>query len=177
MSEQQFVRKERTNAASQGRTRFQPDRQRQHRFAANVDAYMTGAEQTPLVTDSPHQRRHLLLFVGLAVLSIFVIILSLSWSSVRIPFDDVVRILAGQEVTQGSRKTIVMDIRLPRVITAMLVGMALGLAGLQMQTIFRNPLAEPFTLGVSSGASLGVALVILAAPGSGVGFAALVVRH
>ena len=91
---------------------------------------------------------------------------SLSWSSVSIPVDQVVTILLGGEAQKGTWETIVMDIRLPRVLTAMLVGTALGLAGLQMQTVFRNPLASPFTLGVSSGASLGVALVILASPTS-----------
>ena len=65
---------------------------------------------------------------------------------------------------------IVIDaIRLPRSLTAMLAGAALGIAGLQMQTLFRNPLADPFALGISSGASLGVALVVL---GSGYGAAA-----
>ena len=91
---------------------------------------------------------------------------SLSWSSVGIPVDQVVTILLGGEAEKGTWETIVMDIRLPRVLTAMLVGTALGLAGLQMQTVFRNPLASPFTLGVSSGASLGVALVILVSPAS-----------
>ena len=91
---------------------------------------------------------------------------SLSWSSVSIPVDQVVTILLGGEAQKSTWETIVMDIRLPRVLTATLVGTALGLAGLQMQTVFRNPLASPFTLGVSSGASLGVALVILVSPTS-----------
>jgi iron complex transport system permease protein len=53
------------------------------------------------------------------------------------------------------------DVRLPRSLTAILAGAALGIAGLQMQTLFRNPLADPFALGIASGASLGVALVLL----------------
>jgi len=61
---------------------------------------------------------------------------------------------------------VITSIRLPRSVTAMLAGAALGIAGLQMQTLFRNPLADPFALGISSGASLGVALVVL---GSGYG--------
>ena len=60
-------------------------------------------------------------------------------------------------------------IRLPRSLTALLAGAALGIAGLQMQTLFRNPLADPFALGISSGASLGVAIVVL---GSGMSAAA-----
>ncbi len=58
---------------------------------------------------------------------------------------------------------VVETIRLPRSLTAMLAGASLGIAGLQMQTLFRNPLADPFALGISSGASLGVALVVLGA--------------
>jgi iron complex transport system permease protein len=64
---------------------------------------------------------------------------------------------------------VVQTIRLPRALTALLAGASLGMAGLQMQTLFRNPLADPFALGISSGASLGVALVVL---GSGHGAAA-----
>lgn len=111
-------------------------------------------------------RRQMAVFGLLAVLGVGAIMLSLSWSSVNIPVDQVVAILLGREVEKSTWETIVMDIRLPRVLTAMLVGTGLGLAGLQMQTVFRNPLASPFTLGVSSGASLGVALVTLASPTS-----------
>lgn len=113
-----------------------------------------------------HARRQLTTFACLAILGGIAIMASLSWSSVSIPVDQVVTILFGGEAQKNTWETIVMDIRLPRVLTAMLVGTALGLAGLQMQTVFRNPLASPFTLGVSSGASLGVALVILASPTS-----------
>ncbi|MXY21461.1 MAG: iron ABC transporter permease [Dehalococcoidia bacterium] len=113
-----------------------------------------------------HARRQLATFACLAVLGVIAIMASLSWSSVSIPVDQVVTILLGGEAEKSTWETIVMDIRLPRVLTAMLVGTALGLAGLQMQTVFRNPLASPFTLGVSSGASLGVALVILVSPTS-----------
>ncbi len=111
-------------------------------------------------------RRQAAVFALLAVLGVGAIMLSLSWSSVNIPVDQVVAILLGREVQKSTWETIVMDIRLPRVLTAILVGTGLGLAGLQMQTVFRNPLASPFTLGVSSGASLGVALVILVSPTS-----------
>ena len=111
-------------------------------------------------------KRQLAIFALLAILGIAAVMASLSWSSVSIPVDQVVAILLGNEAEKSSWQTIVIDIRLPRVLTAMLVGTALGLAGLQMQTVFRNPLASPFTLGVSSGASLGVALVILVSPTS-----------
>lgn len=126
-----------------------------------------GAEQDHVPVDAgSHARRQPVTFACLAVLGVIAIMASLSWSSVSIPVDQVVTILLGGEAEKSTWETIVMDIRLPRVLTAMLVGTALGLAGLQMQTVFRNPLASPFTLGVSSGASLGVALVILVSPTS-----------
>ena len=125
------------------------------------------SEQGDLSFDTGSRtKRQLAIFALLAILGIAAVMASLSWSSVSIPVDQVVTILLGQEAQKSSWQTIVMDIRLPRVLTAMLVGTALGLAGLQMQTVFRNPLASPFTLGVSSGASLGVALVILVSPTS-----------
>ena len=125
------------------------------------------SEQGELPIDTGSRvRRQLAVFALLAILGIAAVMASLSWSSVNIPVDQVVTILLGGESEKRSWQTIVMDIRLPRVLTAMLVGTALGLAGLQMQTVFRNPLASPFTLGVSSGASLGVALVILVSPTS-----------
>ena len=124
-------------------------------------------EQTQLPIDTGSRaKRQLAVFGLLAVLGIAAVTASLSWSSVNIPVDQVVTILLGDEAEKNSWQIIVMDIRLPRVLTAMMVGTALGLAGLQMQTVFRNPLASPFTLGVSSGASLGVALVILVSPAS-----------
>ena len=125
------------------------------------------AEQANLPIDAgSHAGRQSATFACLVVLGVVAILVSLSWSSVGIPVDQVVTILIGGEAQKGTWETIVMDIRLPRVLTAVLVGTALGLAGLQMQTVFRNPLASPFTLGVSSGASLGVALVILVNPTS-----------
>ena len=119
----------------------------------------------PIDTGS-RAKRQLAIFALLAILGIAAVMTSLSWSSVSIPVEQVVTVLLGGEAEKSSWQTIVMDIRVPRVLTAMMVGTALGLAGLQMQTVFRNPLASPFTLGVSSGASLGVALVILVSPTS-----------
>jgi iron complex transport system permease protein len=109
-------------------------------------------------------RRRAVLFVILAALGVAIFLLSLSWSSVSIPLDEIVRILTGGEAARAANRTIILDIRLPRVLTAMLVGAALGIAGLQMQTTFRNPLADPFTLGVLSGASFGAALTIIFVP-------------
>ncbi len=69
--------------------------------------------------------------------------------------------LAGRSPEARTAALVVETIRLPRSITALLAGAALGIAGLQMQTLFRNPLADPFALGISAGASLGVAIVVL----------------
>lgn len=93
--------------------------------------------------------------------------LSLSVGSVNIPLDQVLRILSGAEPDKAAWVDIIFNFRLPKAITAALSGAALAAAGLQMQTLFRNPLADPFILGVSSGASLGVALVILGIGGGG----------
>ena len=80
-----------------------------------------------------------------------------------IPPSDVWKALAGGEVLEQTR-LIVTDIRLCKTLTALLSGTAVSVSGLLMQTLFRNPLAGPFVLGISSGASLGVALFLLGAP-------------
>jgi iron complex transport system permease protein len=90
-------------------------------------------------------------------------LLSLAVGSVSIPLDQIVTVLLGGEAERASWTNIVLKFRLPKATTAMLAGAALGTGGLLMQTFFRNPLADPFVLGVSSGASLGVALVVLSA--------------
>jgi iron complex transport system permease protein len=105
-------------------------------------------------------------FILLAAL-IFVFLLSLAIGSVNIPLDNVLRILLGQTPDRATWTDIVLKFRLPKAMTASLSGAALAVSGLQMQTLFRNPLADPFTLGVSSGASLGVAIVILSVGATG----------
>ncbi len=91
--------------------------------------------------------------------------LELSLGSVWIPLKAVVSILLGQTDMAEDWRQIVLLFRLPKALTAMLGGAALGMAGLKLQTLFRNPLADPFVLGISSGAGLGVALVVMAAGG------------
>ncbi len=98
---------------------------------------------------------------ALVVLLAVVFVVSLAAGSVSIPMDNVVRVLTGGQADRDTWRTIVLAFRLPKALTALLAGAALGIAGLQMQTLFRNPLADPFVLGVSSGASLGVALMVL----------------
>src|SRR5215475_1161364 len=99
-----------------------------------------------------------------------VFLLSLVLGSTWIPAGRVVEVLMGSSSDHDSAAIVIESIRLPRSLTAIFAGASLGIAGLQMQTLFRNPLADPFALGVSSGASLGVALVVL---GTGYGAAAL----
>ena len=104
-----------------------------------------------------------LLLAGLALVALAAFMLSLAVGSVRIPLDEIVSVLLGGEASKQAWATIVLKFRLPKALTAMLAGAALSVSGLQMQTLFRNPLAGPFVLGISSGASLGVALTVLLA--------------
>lgn len=95
-------------------------------------------------------------------------LLSLTLGSIKIPLPDILTILAGGEPARATWTTIVWQFRLPKALTAVLAGAALSVSGLQMQTLFRNPLAGPSVLGVNAGASLGVALVVLATGVTGV---------
>ena len=87
--------------------------------------------------------------------------LGLLLGSVNLPIIEVLKILMGQAADNGAWSSIVWNHRVPRVLTAMMAGASLSLSGLFMQTFFRNPLAGPFVLGISSGASLGIAMVVL----------------
>ena len=90
-------------------------------------------------------------------------VLNVSLGSVSIPFKDTFNVILGGELSNDSWKYIVWNYRIPKAFTAILVGSGLALSGLLMQTLFRNPLAGPFVLGISSGASLGAALLIMGA--------------
>ena len=103
------------------------------------------------------------LFVVLCALLVVLFVVDLLVGSVSIPLRDIFAALLGGEVTPSTR-LIVVDIRLVKAVVAVLAGLALSVSGLQMQTLFRNPLAGPYVLGISSGASLGVALFILGMP-------------
>ena len=103
------------------------------------------------------------LFVVLCALLVVLFVVDLLVGSVSIPLRDIFAALLGGEVTPSTR-LIVVGIRLVKAVVAVLAGMALSVSGLQMQTLFRNPLAGPYVLGISSGASLGVALFILGMP-------------
>lgn len=106
-------------------------------------------------------RRQVLVLLALAAAAVAAFLATLAWGSVSIPVEEVVRVLRGQAASRDTSTAIVLDLRLPRGITAVLAGLAMALAGLVMQTLFRNALAEPFVLGVTAGASLGVGLVLL----------------
>jgi iron complex transport system permease protein len=113
------------------------------------------------------QPRESLIFLTLLSALILAFLLNLSLGSVNIPLEQVINILLGQEPEKLSWTNIIWQFRIPKALTATLAGAALGVSGLQMQTLFRNPLAGPFVLGISSGASLGVALVVLTANATG----------
>ncbi len=105
-------------------------------------------------------KKSTLKFTLLALFVLIFFVLDLVFGSVTIPFKDFFKLLLGEEIKE-SWQYIILDFRLPKAITAILAGASLSVAGLLMQTLFRNPLAGPFVLGVSSGASLGVALYIM----------------
>lgn len=111
------------------------------------------------------------LLSALALLTAALFAADVCLGSVDIPLRQVVQALFGNGVDARTR-TIVIDLRLVKAATALLAGIALSVSGLQMQTLFRNPLAGPYVLGLSSGASLGVALLLLAGVGSSSGIAA-----
>lgn len=110
-------------------------------------------------TAQSYRIHFLVLILGL-VIAFFV---NLSIGSVPIPLEEIISVFTGNEASKATWRFILIDYRLPKAITAMLAGGGLAISGLLMQTLFRNPLAGPFVLGLSSGASLGVAILILGA--------------
>ena len=114
--------------------------------------------------------RSAILFAMLAALTLFLFLLDLAVGAVAVPLGDVWAALTGGACPRATAK-IILNIRLIKAVVALLAGAALSVSGLQMQTLFRNPLAGPYVLGISSGASLGVALVVLAGFGSSIGIA------
>ena len=106
-------------------------------------------------------RRTLLLYIGIAVSILLLFGLNLTTGSVQIPFTDVLDILCGRFAGKESWQYIILENRLPQALTALLCGASLSVCGLMLQTAFRNPLAGPDVFGISSGAGLGVALVML----------------
>ena len=106
--------------------------------------------------------RSLILFIALSLLAIGLFLADLAWGSIHISLSEILSVFF-RKGAEGINSEILLNFRLPKAITAVLAGASLSVAGLMMQTLFRNPLADPYILGVSSGASLGVALVMMAA--------------
>jgi iron complex transport system permease protein len=97
------------------------------------------------------------------IILILIFFINISLGSISIPLKEVFKSLIGENASKETWQYIVLNYRLPKAITAILVGVGLSISGLLMQTLFRNPLAGPYVLGLSSGSSLGVAFVILGA--------------
>ena len=104
--------------------------------------------------------RYLGSFVLLAALVLVLLIWNINAGSVHLPVGEILRILAGHGA-DSTQSHIVWDIRLPRILSAMLLGGALSVSGFLLQTFFANPIAGPFVLGISSGAKLAVSLVMI----------------
>ncbi len=122
-----------------------------------------------------NQITHTRSFSILTIVLIICFIINISLGSVSIPLKDIFNSIIGIETGQETWQYIIQNYRLPKAFTAILVGSGLGISGLLMQTLFRNPLAGPFVLGISSGASLGVALIILGSSFFGSVFAVLLI--
>ena len=104
------------------------------------------------------------LFVALLIALLALAIGDLLLGTTDIPFSDVWATLTSGTTSSETNRIIISELRLPKIIVALFAGMALAASGLQMQTLFRNPLAGPYVLGINSGASLGVAIFTMAAP-------------
>ena len=107
----------------------------------------------------------LLISIGIIAVGLLLFVMNLCFGSVSIPMKEIWAAVFGGE--GSTYRAIVLDYRLPQAITALLAGIGLSVSGLLMQTLFRNPLADPSLLGISSGSSLGVALVVLLGTATG----------
>jgi len=109
----------------------------------------------------PASNKNRIAFLVLLLILVLCFVLNISLGSVNIPIKDTFNALLGENLAEDSYSYIIRNYRVPKAFTAVLVGSALSLSGLLMQTLFRNPLAGPFVLGISSGASLGAAIFIM----------------
>ena len=107
------------------------------------------------------QPTYVIHFLALLLGLIVCFIINISLGSVSISVIDTVKVIFDSDIGQSSNSYIIWNYRIPKALTAVLVGSGLSLSGLLMQTLFRNPLAGPYVLGISSGASLGAALLIM----------------
>ncbi|WP_310397785.1 iron ABC transporter permease [Hymenobacter sp.] len=125
-------------------------------------AILTAGPDTSQVAPAAPRARTATLLLALAGLVGLAFVLDIALGPVRIPLPAVVKILLGQPADVPAWAFIVREIRLPKALTALAVGSGLAVSGLQMQTLFRNPLAGPSALGLTAGAALGVAAVMMA---------------
>jgi len=107
------------------------------------------------------KNRILFLWISLSIILIILFVFDVFLGSVNIPVKEVFRVIFTGEAERPEYLTIIYKFRIPKAITALFAGFALSVSGLQMQTIFRNPLAGPYVLGISAGASLGVAVLVM----------------
>lgn len=113
----------------------------------------------------------LLISIGIFAVGLLLFVMNLCFGSVSIPMNEIWAAVFGGDTS--TYRTIILDYRLPQAITALLAGIGLSVSGLLMQTLFRNPLADPSLLGISSGSSLGVALVVLLGTATGLSVSTL----
>ena len=113
----------------------------------------------------------LLISIGIVTIGLLLFVMNLCFGSVSIPMKETWAAVFGGDTS--TYRTIILDYRLPQAITALLAGIGLSVSGLLMQTLFRNPLADPSLLGISSGSSLGVALVVLLGTATGLSVSTL----
>ena len=128
---------------------------------------------TPTSPDIERRRTApiLLISLGIVAVGLLLFVMNLCFGSVSIPMKEIwAAVFGGDDATY---RAIVLDYRLPQAITALLAGIGLSVSGLLMQTLFRNPLADPSLLGISSGSSLGVALVVLLGTATGLSVSTL----
>ena len=114
---------------------------------------------SPVIAYLCSDEKNRLLFL-LFFLLFFLVAADVFLGSVRLPAADVWQAMLGNS-PEGFAYKIVWNFRIPKMLTALMAGMALSVCGVQMQTLFRNPLADPYVLGISSGAGLGVALFVM----------------
>ncbi|MBN1628386.1 MAG: iron ABC transporter permease [Thermoleophilia bacterium] len=121
------------------------------------------ADQRTVSVDTLHSRwiRCVVILAVFGLGALVFVVLNLSIGSVRVPFGDGFRVLFGGHVANEVHAQIVSDIRLPRTLGGLACGAALAVAGLLLQAFFRNPIVEPYVLGISSGSTMMVAFVVL----------------
>lgn len=121
----------------------------------------TTADDDSVTRYLARRRRHLLLLAAMSLLTLVSLAVDLSLGPGGYPLGDIVATLLDADAVSPTLGVVVWEIRLPVALMALLVGTSLALAGAEMQTILNNPLADPFTLGVSSAASFGAALALI----------------